>query len=376
MSPIMSTVINDVAPAENVTPAAPAPEPSSFAELQRSWTPEQRKTWDETGEEPTAPAKTEPVVEKPEPPKAKAEPASGASDEDQDHEPEYYGNPEQQKAQRHAFAKLKRERAEARTEIRILREQLAGQKTAVPATAPKAEPKSELVKPVRPRINDRKYDVEGGSDAYDADLDAYEEARDAYREAKAVADREVSEKANSRKSRAEIWAAEEKAGREAYEDFEAVALSPKTPASIPMLGVLAGMKGAAEVLYYLGKNTDAAAELAELTDIPGPYKSYDELAEAAESNPSLKIQLGIAEGLVRAEIRRILSGKSKDPAPKPITVSRTVAPAEKVNASTSITKDPIAEAWSQYDKTGDHKYLRLANDLEDKRDREAANRRS
>jgi hypothetical protein len=109
------------------------------------------------------------------------------------------------------------------------------------------------------------------------------------------------------------------------------------------------------------------------TEVPGDFKSYEELAAAADSNPALARQLGAAEALVRAEIRRIHSGKA-NPAPKPITVSRTVPPAEKVNAQASASKDPIAEAWAQYDKTGDHKYLKIANDLEDKRDREAMRR--
>lgn len=371
----MSTVINDVNVAENVAPAESTPEPSSFAELRKSWTPEQRQKWDATGEEPTAPAKP-PVEEKqPEPVKAKAEPASGAGEEDQDHEPEYFGTPEQQKAQKHAFAKLKRERAEARAEAKILREQLAGKPQAAPAAAPKAEPKKDgLVKPVRPRIDDPKYDVDGGLKAYDADMDAYEDARDAYKEAKAKADREAIEAETSRKSRAELWASELKEGREAHEDFDAVAFSPNVPASLPMLGVLMAIKGGAELFYHFGKNADHAKELAELTDIPGPYQSYEELAEAAKTNPALKIQLGIAEGLVKAEIRRVQSGSTKTPDPKPITVSRTVAPAEKVNASASVTKDPIKEAEANYEKTGDHKYLREMNRLMDQRDREALRR--
>lgn len=372
----MSTVINnDVVSPENVAPAVN--EPSSFAELRKSWTPEQRQEWDLTGKEPetpTAPAKTETVDPKPEPQKAKAEPASGAGEEDQDQDPEYFGTPEQQKAQKHAFAKLKRERAEARAEAKILREQLAGKPSAAPAAAPKAEPKAGLVKPKPPRITDAKYAVENGGELFDSDMEAWSDAVEDYREAKAKADREALEAQNARQSRAELWQTELKAGREAHDDFDAVAFSPDVPASLPMLGVITGAKGAAALLYFLGQNPEVAKELAELTDIPGPYQNYEELAEAAKSDPSLKIQLGIAEGLVKAEIRRIQSGKSKDPTPKPITVSRTLPPAEKVNASASVTKDPIAEAWAQYDKTGDHKYLALANRLEDERDRAALRR--
>jgi hypothetical protein len=373
----LSKVI-DVVPTENVAPTETVvTEPSSFAELRQSWTPEQRQKWDATGEEPTVPAKAETVVTdtQPESEKAKDEPASGAGEQDEDHEPEYVGSPEQIRKQKHAFAKLKRERAEARAEAKILREQLAGHKPAAPAAAPKAEQKpTGLVKPKPPRLTDAKYQAENGIELFDADMEAWSDAVETYREQKAKADREAAETQNARRSRAEAWASELEAGREAHEDFDAVAFSPKVPASLPMLGVLMGMKGSAELLYFFGKNPEAAKELAELSDIPGTYQTYDELAEAAQHNPSLKIQLGIAEGLVKAEIRRIQSGKSKDLTPKPITVSRTPAPAEKVNASASVTKDPIAEAWSQYDKTGDHKYLTLANKLEDERDRAARHR--
>lgn len=371
----MSTEITDVVVPANVAPTESTPEPSSFAELRKSWTPEQRQKWDTTGEEPTVPAKTETVVPEtqPEPVKAKVEPASGAGEEDQ--EPEYYGTPEQQKAQKHAFARLKRERAEARAEAKILREQLAGRQPAVPAAAPKAEPKPQagLVKPVRPRLTDAKYQVEGGIEAYDADVEAYEDARDSYREAKAKADREAAEAENELRSREELWANEVKAGVAEHGDAFRKAIYD-LPVSFAVMGVLMGMKGGAQVYYHLAQNPEIAQQLSLDTEIAGTFQTYEELAAAAEKNPALARQLGAAEALVRAEAKRILSGSTKTPDPKPITVSRTVAPAEKVNASASVSKDPIQAASEMYDKTGDHKYLREMNRLMDQRDREALRR--
>lgn len=370
----MSTVINDVAAPANVTPEVS--EPTSFAEFQKTWTPEQRREWDATGKEPetTAPAKTESVEPTPEAEKAKVEPASGAGEEDQDHEPEYFGTPEQIKKQKHAFARQKRLNAELKAELKLLREQRT-ERPAATVAAPKVEtPRpGRIAKPELPDITDEKYAVDGGAKAYQNDLKEFFRLDKLYDRQEAADQRETEQAQRARRERDETWANELKAGREAHDDFDKVAFNPMVPASDAMLHVISGTKGAAELFYYLGQNPEHAKELTELTHIPG-FQSYDELAEAAKDDHSLKVKLGIAEGLVRAEIKRIQSGKTKTPDPKPITVSRTVPPAEKVNAAVSITKDPIAEAWAQYDKTGDHKYLRLANKLEDERDKVAYRR--
>ena len=375
---------------QGVEPAAtPAAEPktfSSFAEERASWTPEQKKTWDETGKEPERPTETaQPAVNTtPEPVKAEVTPGSGPDDlEDQD-EPEYYGTPEQQKAQRHAFAKKSRQLAEARAEAKILREQLAAHKPAVAAAAPKAEPtpeaKSKIVRPELPDVTDPKYDVENGLQLYQADMREFhrldKEADRQERQEWLAEERRKDLAERQKESTTSQWVRESAQAKEAHTDFEAVAFSEKLPLSLPMVGVLTSMKGGPEILYQLGLNLALAGELATDTAIPG-YESYEELAAAAEGNPQLARQLAAAEAIVRHEAKRILSGAAAakpNPGPTPITVSRASAPPERVDSRASATKDPIAEAWAQYEKTGDHKYLTLANKLEDERDLAARRR--
>ena len=118
----------DVIPAENV--AAPeVHQPESFAEVMKTWTPEERQEWDLSGKEPEEkkPTAAEPVKLEttPAPEKVEAAPATGTgTEEDQDfEEPVYTGTPDEQAKQRHAFAKLTRKLAARNAEIKILREQ-------------------------------------------------------------------------------------------------------------------------------------------------------------------------------------------------------------------------------------------------------------
>lgn len=391
----MSTEVTDVSTGSNVAPAETpiTPEPNTFAELMKTWTPEQRKEWDKSGKEPE-PAVTPVVTPTPEPAKAKTVPEAGSGEEDQDEEPEYFGTAEQQKKQRHAFARQKRMNAELRGELKILREQgLREQRTSQPAAnvpAPKAEPALTPERPKRPRINDPKYAEDANGVKYDVDMDEYEKAVRKFDRDETARERALEASKSERSEKASTWKAEQELARTAHSDFDQVVYNDKFIVSLPMYGVLSSMKGGGEAFYYLGSNPELALELMKLTDIPGTFQTYDELAEAADADPKLAKLLGTAEGIVRAEARRILASLnvangsangaannngSKPPDSKPVTITRVPPPGARVDSSSSAAKNPIDEAWAQYDKTGDHKYLKLANDLEDKRDKEKQQRR-
>lgn len=362
---LMRTVINDVSTPANVAPSES--EPKSFAEAQKSWTPEQKTKWQLEGIEPEAPtAAKEPVSETPAP---EIVPDAGSGEEDQDHEPEYFGTPEQVKKQKHAFAKVKRERTEARAEAKILREQLAGRQPAAPAAAPKAEPKKSntaLEPPKRPRMAD--FD---NVDDYDAAIEDYDARRDEYRERVAEQRLEQGRTESAQREAATRWQQEVEAGKAAHVDFEAVAFSSKAPASLAMVGVLPRMRGGAEALYALGKNPELAKELAEATEISGNFGTYQEVVVAAASDPRLARELAEAEAIVRHEVRRILKKGvgHDDSAPKPITVTKAVPPAEKVTPTSSTSKDPYTVAKENYERTGDSKYMEQMLDIEDDRAR-------
>lgn len=375
MTTMIDNGVKDVA-----TPAANEPiQHESFAEEMATWTPEERTEWDRSGAEPKKPETAVPVDPKPAPIQAKIEPPASGGDEDQDHEPEWTGTPEQIAKQRHAFAKKSRLLAEAKAEAKILREQLAARKPAEAATAPKEGPKTQpqLERPKRPRVSDPKYANDSAGELYDADMDKYEEASEAYRATTAEANRAASETQASQRSRQELWASEITNGKAAHADFEAVAFSPNVFLSLPMIGALTGMKGGAELLYQLGSNPDLAKELTDLTDIPGNFANYDELVEAAKKDPELRVELRAAEKLVDREIKRLQSGlPRKTPDLKPITVSGAPAPAARVDSSGSgPAKDALAEANRMYEETGEHKYLTMINELEDKRDAELRKRK-
>lgn len=378
---------DDVAVAVNVAADPPASidtttlsEPQSFAEVMQRWTPEQKKAWDETGAEPEEPKPAIPVVDKkPVPDTAEVAPVTGQENEDQ--EPEYFGTPAQIAQQRHAYAKVVRQRTEARAEARILREQLAERnKTATAAVPPVERKPSEVItaRPKRPRITDAKYSVENGGALYDADCDAYEDTLDAFKRQESAREREEQQRTDERQNSGNQWQAELTAARKEDPKFDSIVFNDKFIVSLPMAGVLMSMKGGASAMKYLALNPGEAERLVQLTDISGTFKSYDELVAAADKDPRLARQLGAAEGIVRAAARRIIDGlppNGKPPDPQPIIVTKAAPPGARVDAAGSPAKDALAQAEENYDRTGEHKYLVQMNKLADERDRERRQRR-
>ncbi len=347
----------DVAPADAVTaPEAQNPETSTnYADVVKSFTPEERHQWALTGEEPER-------IKNPTPPKEKAEtiapvkaktPDPGSGSEDEDHEPDYVGTPDQIKAQKRAFARQRQQLAEAKAELKLLREQKA-EKTPAPAAVKTEETKpAEAVRPKRPRMTDPKYAVDGGAAQYDADMDTYEDAKQAFdrqewakegQKTKAEVETHLTEREKSQR-----WAGEVEAAKGVHPDFEAVAFNPKIPISYTMLMLLPKTEGGAEVMYHLGSHPEECTALAEATEIPG-FKSAQELSAAAEKDPALARKLGAAEAMVQAEIKRIQAGpKKEEPHPKPITKTKAPAPATRVNANTQATGDPVEDAYARGD---------------------------
>lgn len=356
-------------PAETVAATETAPEVTDYSSVLQSMTEKERQEWALTGEEPerlkSAPAAKKPAEEKktPEPQKAKTEPEAGAGDEDD--EPEYLGTPEQIKSQRKAYARLRNEKATLKVELKLLREQQAVRKPAEPAAAPKAEVKVEPIveRPKRPRMTDAKYAVTGGGELYDADMDAYDEKMDVFNRQKFVAERQKDLEQTSRIEAGKQWAADIAESEKQHADFKDVAFSASVPASYPMIGVLMGMKGGAECFYYFGSHPEESAELAKETDFPG-YPSYEALTAAAAKDPALARQVGIAEGLVRAEAKRILSGTLKQKAEtKPITTTKAPPPGARVAAHSATGGDPIEDAYARGDYALGAK-LEAAQDVE------------
>lgn len=343
----------DVIVAENV--AAPVvPEPTSFAEVQRSWTPEEKKHWDLTGNEPkpqpTATPETVPAEQpEPLPEKAEVKPEEGPGDEDQ--EPDYYGTPEQQKAQRKAFARLKRLNAELKAETKFLREQKAD-KPADTAPAPKAEaPKPTSERPKRPKMKDFET-----AEAYDAANDAYDEALDSYYEKRA--DSKVQ--ALSATSSAERDQAKFEARVEARGIGKAEYFSEDFPASQAMNHVI---RYDADGLDFVPLLTRADAErIKAMTDIPG----FDKLL--TENRERALYLLGEARTIAKYEMK-LLAKPAESPGPKPITKTAAPTPGTRVSPNTSAAGDPLAEANANFKKTNDPRYLHEINRLENERDR-------
>lgn len=373
----------DSAVSSTATVEMPA-EQQDYSAYMRSLSPSERQQLALTGNEPESkpfkqaePVKAPATPQTPAPAKAKAEPPAGDGADDQDQEPEYYGTPEQIAKQKHAFARKSRQLAEAKAELKLLREQRA-EKPAVTATAPKAEPKAQPSN-VEPDLDLPDINKYGDSPAeiarYQADQKAaikkYNREMAAY-DKRVDAEASESQKASeSQRDRASQWSRDIEASKEAHEDFEAVAFSPKVFVSLPTIGVLMGMKGGSEVLYQIGKNPDIEKELLAETDIPGNYQTYEELAEAAESNPKLARDLAAAEAIVRHEAKKILAGtvaKKKDPEPKPIIQTRAPGPGTRVNPQAAATGDPIADAYARGDYAAGAK-LEAARDVENSRKR-------
>ena len=356
----------DVITAENVAApeVAPAPEPTSFAELQQTWTPEERAHWDRTGDEPTPKEPTatpspEPATsEQPLPQKAEVKPDQGTGEEDQD-EPEYYGTPEQQKAQRRAFARYTRQNAELKAELKLLREQTAV-KPAATAPAPKVEAKpAPLQRPKPPKMTGHET-----AEEYDAKNEAYSDALADYFEQVAEAKAEARMQSLRASSQAEREGDHFKARVEARGIGKAAYFAEDFPASQAMNHVIRYDPEGLDFVPTLTK--EEGERIKALTDIP----DFDKLL--VENRDRALYLLGEKRTIAKFEMQKLVKPEATpNPDPKPITRTAAPAPGTRISANTSASGDPLKDAEANYDRTGDHKYLREMNRLQDERDRAA-----
>lgn len=240
------------------------------------------------------------------------------------------------------FHKVEVELATERTKRELLEKQIAESKTA-PAPV-KEVAKVDPNKPKRPRLDDPKLDT---VEKYEAAMDAYEEARAQY-DSQTVDQRERARSQEFEfKTASEKWETIKTSGRTKFKDFDAVAFNPKIPASLAAIVEMQSREDGYELMYHLGKNPGVAKELAEATDIPGPYKTYAELTAQALKDPQFALTLGEKRGIAKAEIARIAKSLTKSKAaPAKETIARQSKPSGEVavEANTGPVEDELAEA--------------------------------
>jgi hypothetical protein len=334
---------------------APAPETStpvfsSFAEERASWTPAQQAEWDRSGKEPEktpapaeAPAesteKTEPSV-----PQGRTEAAPEPAEEDQEL-PEG-DTAEARRARNRMFAKLRHDRAALKAQVDLLERQRkeTPARNTESAPAPKVEPKAETGKFQFREPNDNETWGEYQTARDEAHAEFIEnrivskfEQKKAQETAKEREDRLVDEFDKNIES--------VKAENPDYDQMETVVFAAIKTAGAKHIAQAIIESANPRLVVHFGKNPKEFSEILAMT----PHRAL--------------LAIGKAE-----------SRLEKSPDPKPITVTRAAPPAERVNAASGPAKDPIEEAEAMFDKTGDHKYLTLMNELKDKRDREARRR--
>src|SRR5439155_5382166 len=288
----------------------PVPEGiQNFETRVEALSPKAREHWQLTGDldaaealepakEPGDKAAPPPAPKKEKPPAvAKAsptEPASGPGTETE---------PQPKTAQERNFANLRKERERVERENIALKAKLdvyerepAASRKPAPAATTETKP-AQPEKPKRPRYADFQTldDYEKAMDAHEVKLDEYQAQ---LREARG---QQQSERQSETK-RNETWTEQVTTGKSKYKDFEAVAFSSEVPASFAAIPRLQARKDGAEIAYFLGKQPEEAARIAELKDIPEIATAQDFLAlrQRAQSDPQAARTLARAEALADA----------------------------------------------------------------------------
>jgi hypothetical protein len=162
------------------------------------------------------------------------------------------------------------------------------------------------------------------------------------------------------------WQNQQTTAKAKYNDFEQVAFSDQTPASFSSIPRLKQRADGAEIAYYLGKNREVAAKIAELTHIPGvdtEQKYIDFLERSRTDIPTAQLRAR-AEALadfafdqISAELRAPAASPRTGPsAPRPRPTTEVA-----VNGNGRVADNPIAEAINRKDFTT---YARLKNEEE------------
>ncbi len=345
---------------EEATPAAKEAAGPSFKDHVASLTGAQRDHWQLTGE---LPEESDVKAESSTATEESESSADEAGTDKTEAAPDPAGKKEQHKGPRTSWGELREAKARAEARAELLEQQLAESRKSPPA---KEEPKVEAARvdparPKRPRMDDPAFDT---VEKYEAAMDAYEEAKDRY-SAQTVEQRENQRKQEFEfKSASEKWESIKESGRTEYKDFEAVAFNPKVPASLAAIVELQSREDGHKLMYHLGKNPELAKELAELTDIPGPYKTYAELTAQALKDPQFALQLGEKRGIAKAEIARIAKTLgSRKATPSKETIARQAKPSGEiaVEPNASPAEDELTEAIKSRNQSA---YNRIMNKRE------------
>jgi hypothetical protein len=339
-------------------PHEDAPQGPTYQERLDALTPEDRAKWDLTGELPEETksdakpvADPSPAKEKTPVAKAQTEAESGPADE-----------PQQPKTrQERNFANLQKQAREwerkaiaAQAQLELLERERAGNRPSAPVTKDEQAKPQASDKPKRPRLSDFET-----VEQYETAFDKYEEARDTY-SSQQLAERERQQQATQSETQKQTtWADQVTGAKSKYEDFEAVAFSTETPASAASISRLIARKDGAELAYFLGKNPDQAAKIAEATAISGiqSNEQYAQLRQMAQTNPRAAEAIARAEALADAAFDRIAENFGKPAA-------RTTTPRPKPTSEVSINPrgqpvgDELEDALARQDYPT---YERLAN---------------
>lgn len=287
------------------------------------------------------------------------------------------GKREQPKSQRQQFAELREAKTKAEARAELLERQLA--ESRKPATvddkklAVQAEVPSE--RPKRPRFSDYS---EG--DVYDAAMDKYELDLDAWNN-RNVDQRLTGVKAEQQQQLSQAKLAEQfDAARKEFPDYDAVAFNENAPASFAMIHILESLENGAKVRYHVGKDLKLAAQIAELTYLPGEEKftSYSEFQKWVKADPERAMAYGERRAIAKQELSKIKVQGTAAPKPqrplKEVIAAHSRPSAEvDTDGSASPVNDPIQEALKKAHATGDNRdYNRLMNAKEIRERKEGA----
>lgn len=328
----------------------------NFEQKVESLTGEQRAHWELTGELPQnsdAVDSTDTSASSPDTSDASQEAESGAAPDPAIEEQPKSGETPQEKSERkkrNDYARYVREK----TRADMLERQLAELRTApAPVADPKkVPPQAEAPKerPKRPRIQDY---TDGN--LYDADMDKYEADKDAWDS------RQIEERVSGVKT--QISAVTQRdaklaKAREKYTDFEQVAWNKDVTASWTMLHSFEVMDDGRDLQYLVAKNPKLAAQIAELTKIPGEDQigTFTDFQQWIKGDVNRAILFGEKLAMAKAELSKL--GKST-PAAQQRQPSRSRPTSE---VTVEARGAPAIDGYEDAIKTNDYEaYERIAN---------------
>lgn len=252
------------------------------------------------------------------------------------------------------WAALRRERDLLKAKLELLESERAASRTSAPATTPKEAhaPQAGDERPEFPDIEQFQ------------DVKEWKKAVSEWkREDAAWIRKQISTEMSQRDQQSEHqtattrWEKIKNAGREKYKDFEQVAFSDAVPASLPAIAMLQEREDGHELAYHLGKHLDVAEKLAELTDIPGPYRTYAELMAKAKQDPDFALMLGEKRALARAELQRIADSLKAVPPKPPARALPKPTSEVAVRPNASATTDELADIIKRGDQDAYNRYM-------------------